>query len=246
MIEAPRLAVIVPALNEAGNIGHLVEEVRAAATTLEGISETSIYIVDNGSTDDTAAVARAAGAVVVDEPRRGYGRACLAGALAATDADLLVYMDGDRSEVPGEMGRVLAPLLAGQADLVVGSRVRGDLEEGALTPAQRWGNRVASWFLFLVYRVRLTDLGPYRAISRDHLLGLDLQEMTYGWPTEMIARAAHTGLRFQEVPVSCRRRRAGVSKVSGSVKASALTGWRIVNVIWSVRRSGRMAAGGDA
>jgi glycosyltransferase involved in cell wall biosynthesis len=231
--------VIVPALDEEGNIAALVEEVREAAKSLEGVTLSGIYVVDNGSTDRTAEVARAAGAQVVLEPVRGYGRACLSGAMAATDADVLIFMDGDRSEVPSEMGLVLGPWLAGEADLVVGSRVRGDTERGALTPPQRWGNRVASWFLFLVYRIRVTDLGPYRAISRGQLLALDMQEITYGWPTEMIARAAKSGLRFTEVPVSCRRRRAGVSKVSGNLKASLLTGWRIVNVIYGVRRSGR-------
>jgi glycosyltransferase involved in cell wall biosynthesis len=231
------MAVIVPALNEEGNIGHLVDEVRQAARKLEGVTLQGIYVVDNGSTDDTARVAAEAGAMVVGEPVRGYGRACLSGALAADGADLLVFMDGDRSEVPAEMSRVLAPVLAGEADLVVGSRVRGMAEPGALTPPQRWGNRVASWMLFLVYRIRVTDLGPYRAISRRQLLALDMQELTYGWPTEMIARSARAGLRFREVPVTCRRRRAGVSKVSGNLKASALTGWRIVNVVIGVRRA---------
>lgn len=237
MSQIATAAVIIPALNEEGNIAALVAEVRQAGESLRGVSICSIYVVDNGSTDATAAVAREAGAIVVSEPVPGYGRACFQGVLAASDAEILIFMDGDRSEVPAEMERVLAPLLADTTDLVLGSRVRGDLEAGALTAAQRWGNRVASWFLFLGYRVRITDLGPFRAISRQHLLDLGMQEMTYGWPTEMIARAAEAGLRIEEVPVSCRRRRAGISKVSGSFRASVLTGWRIVNVIFSVRRA---------
>lgn len=231
-----RAAVVIPALNEEGNIPRLIEEIRAASPNL-GVCIRAICVVDNGSVDATAEVARRAGARVVSEPVRGYGRACLSGAIANDDVDLLIYMDGDRSEIPAEMGRVLAPLLAGEADLVVGSRVRGQMEPGALTPSQRWGNRFAGWFLFLFYRVRITDLGPFRAIRRADLLALGMSEMTYGWPTEMIARSARAGLRFQEVPVSCRRRAAGVSKVSGNAKASLLTGWRIFNVILGVRRA---------
>jgi glycosyltransferase involved in cell wall biosynthesis len=234
-----KTAVIVPALNEEGNIAELIAEIRAVS--VPGIAIETICIVDNGSTDGTAAVATAAGAKVVAEPVRGYGRACLSGALACEEAELLIFMDGDRSEVPAEMERVAAPVLAGKADLVAGSRVRGHVEPGALTPAQRWGNRVASWFMFLFYRVRITDLGPYRAIRRSDLLGLGMTEMTFGWPSEMIARAAHSGLRFAEVPVSCRRRAAGVSKVSGNLKASLLTGWRIFNVLFKVRRERKPA-----
>lgn len=243
MSEPRTAAVIVPALNEEGNIAALIAEIRQAATTLDGVVVTTICVVDNGSTDGTAVIAREAGAMVVGQPVRGYGRACLTGALACVDTDLLIFMDGDRSEVPGEMPILLAPVLSGQADLVVGSRVRGRMEPGALSPAQRWGNRVAGWFMLLCYRVRISDLGPYRVIRRNDLLALEMQEMTYGWPSEMIARAARAGLRFHEVPVTCRRRAAGESKVSGSVRASLLTGWRIVNVIVGVRRAPRPRLG---
>lgn len=233
----PTLGIVIPALNEEGNIPLLIDEIREAIASLSGVTVVGIYVVDNGSTDATADVSRRAGAIAVDEPIRGYGRACRSGAIAANEADILVFMDGDRSEVPAEMPLVLAPLLAGDADLVVGSRVRGSVEPGALIFAQRWGNRVASWMLFIMYRVKVTDLGPYRAIRRRHLLGLDMQELTYGWPTEMIARSVRAGLRFQEVPVSCRRRRAGKSKVSGNLRAACLTGWRILNVLIGVRRA---------
>jgi len=233
----PTAAVIVPALDEEENIGLLVEEIKAAAACLQDVDVTIICVVDNGSTDATAGVALAAGAMVVHEPRRGYGQSCLSGAIACEGADLLIYMDGDRSEVPAEMGFLVAPVLAGDADLVIGSRVRGRLEPGALTSAQRWGNRVASWLMLAQYRVHISDLGPYRVIRREHLLSLGMTEMSYGWPSEMIARAAKAGLRIQELPVSCRRRAAGVSKVSGNLKASALTGWRIANVIFGVGRS---------
>lgn len=233
----PTVAVIVPALNEAGNIAALVDEISAAAATLRGVRFGGVYVVDNGSTDGTACVARDAGATVIPQPVPGYGRACLTGARDCGDVDILVFMDGDRSEVPAEMQRVLDPVLTGEADLVVGSRVRGTMEPGALTPAQVWGNRVAGWLMLLIYRVRITDLGPYRAIHREQLLGLDMREMTYGWPSEMIARATRAGLRFREVPVSCRRRTAGESKVSGNLRASLLTGWRILNVLVGVRRA---------
>jgi glycosyltransferase involved in cell wall biosynthesis len=231
-------AVIVPALNEEGNIPGLIAEIQAviAAGALP-VTVRAICVVDNGSTDATARVAAEAGARVVSAPTPGYGRACLAGALACDDVDVLIFMDGDRSEVPAEMPALLAPLLAGEADLVVGSRVRGHAEPGALSPQQRVGNRVATLVLGALFRIHVTDLGPYRAIRRRDLLALGMTEMTYGWPTEMIARAVHAGLRFQEIPVSCRRRTTGVSKVSGNFKASARTGWRVFNVIFTVRRS---------
>ena len=244
MSAGPTIAVIIPALDEEGNIGHLVSDVLAAVNLRPDVARSSVIVVDNGSRDRTADVARDAGATVVSEPVRGYGRACLAGAMAA-DADILVFMDGDRSEVPAEMGRVLDPVLAGEADLVVGSRIRGRAEAGALTMPQRWGNRVAGWLIFALYRVRVTDPGPFRAIRRSDLLALGMREMTYGWPTEMIARAARAGLRFQEVPVSCRRRRAGESKVSGNLRASLQTGWRMANVIFGVWRSPGIAQGGQ-
>ena len=232
----PTAAVVVPALNEEESIGGLIAEIRAAATSaaLPARIE-AIVVVDNGSTDATAARAAAAGATVVSEPRRGYGRACLSGAEAAAPADLLVFMDGDRSEVPAEMGKLLRPVVAGEADLALGSRVAGTAEPGALSPQQRAGNAVAALLLGWLYGVRVSDLPPYRVIRRADLARLGMAEMTYGWPVEMIARAAQRGLRVQEVPVSCRRRAGGVSKVSGNAKASLHAGYRIVRAILRVR-----------
>jgi len=235
---APTVAVIVPALNEAGNVAALIAEIRAYADSgMAPVTIRTICIVDNGSTDATAKVAAAAGARVVSEPVAGYGRACFAGARANDDVDILVFMDGDRSEVPAEMSLVLTPLLDGRADLVVGSRILGHAEPGALSPQQVLGNRVATVVMGFLFRIKITDLGPYRAIRRADLMALGMTEMTYGWPTEMIARAAHSGLRFQEVPVTCRRRVTGVSKVSGNFKASVRTGWRVFDTIFTVRRS---------
>ena len=242
----PTVAVIVPALNEEGNVPDLIAEIRAVADSGALPADVkTICIVDNGSTDSTASVAAAAGARVVSEPTPGYGRACFAGVNACDDVDILVFMDGDRSEIPAEMPLVLAPLLAGEADLVVGSRVRGHAEPGALSPQQIAGNRIATLVLGALFQIRVTDLGPYRAIRRNDLLALNMTEMTYGWPTEMIARAAHDGLRFQEVPISCRRRATGVSKVSGNFKASARTGWRVFHTIFAVKRSPKRVHGRD-
>jgi len=231
-------AIIVPALNEEGNVADLIAEVREVIDRCDlGVEVKRICIVDNGSTDATAERAAAAGAKVVSDPIRGYGRACYRGMLANDDVDILIYMDGDRAEVPAELPIVLGPLLDGTADLVVGSRVLGHAEPGALSFPQRFGNGVAGRVIWRLYRVRITDLGPYRAIRRRDLLELGMKEMTYGWPTEMIARAARKGLRVQEVPVTCRRRATGESKVSGNLKASVKTGWRVFSIIFSVRRS---------
>ena len=233
----PTAAIVIPALNEDGNIGDLIAEIRDAVTARDpGVEISRICVVDNGSTDATAERACQAGATVVSEPVRGYGRACFAGMIANDDVDILIYMDGDRAEVPAELPIVLGPLLSGKADLVVGSRVLGTAEPGALSIPQRFGNGVAGKVIWRLYRVRITDLGPYRAIHRADLLALDMQEMTYGWPTEMIARAARNGLRVQEVPVTCRRRATGESKVSGNLMASLKTGWRVFSIIFSVRR----------
>jgi glycosyltransferase involved in cell wall biosynthesis len=170
------------------------------------------------------------------EPRRGYGRACLTGVLAATGADIIVLMDGDRSDQPAELPLLLAPLLAGRADLVVGSRILGSHEPGSLLPQQIFGNRVATFLLRLVYGIRMTDIGPFRVIRRDRLLELGMREMTYGWSIEMIARAARTGLTVVEIPVSYRKRAAGESKVSGNLRASLKAGYRIMLAIVRARR----------
>ena len=191
-----RAVVVIPCLNEEDAIGLLVADVRAVAASPDlPVDVTSILVVDNGSTDRTAAVAEAAGATVVPEPRRGYGRACLTGVEAAGEVDLIVLMDGDRSDRPDELPLLLAPLLAGEADLVIGSRLLGSYEPGSLLPQQIVGNKVAAVLLRLLYGVRVTDIGPFRVIRRNTLLGLGMCEMTYGWSVEMIARAATAGSR---------------------------------------------------
>jgi glycosyltransferase involved in cell wall biosynthesis len=215
-----RVSVVIPALNEEAAIGGVVGEVPRALVH-------EIIVVDNGSTDRTAALASAAGARVVHEPARGYGAACLAGALAASDADVIVFLDGDRNEDPRELPIVLTPVLAGQADLVIGSRARGGAAPGALTPQQRVGNRVVTVLLRLLYGVSLTDIGPFRAIPTRVLRDLAMEHKTYGWPVEMVVKAARRGYRIVEVPVTCRAR-LGRSKVAGTLKGSVLAGYHLL------------------
>ncbi len=232
----PTAAIVIPCLNEEESIGGLIAEILAvAADPMLPIVVNGIYVVDNGSTDRTADVARSVGARVVSEPRRGYGRACLTGVLATGDVDLIVLMDGDRSDVPAELPLLLAPILRGEAELVLGSRMLGSYEPGSLLPQQIFGNRVAAILFRIVYRVRITDIGPFRVIPRDALLALGMREMTYGWSIEMIARAVRAGLTVREVPVTYRKRAGGVSKVSGNFRASIRAGYRILGAILRAR-----------
>ena len=214
-----KIVAIIPALNEDGSIGQVV-----AAVPRDLVSQ--VIVVDNGSTDRTAEVAGAAGATVVLQRERGYGAACHAGLMASVGADLLVFLDGDRSDVPEEAPFVLAPILEGKADLVVGSRLAGRREPGAMLPHALFGNWLASKVLRALYRVQITDLGSFRAIHRKALLELGMQERTFGWPVEMIAKAARRGYRIVEVPVSYRRR-IGRSKVAGTLKGSILAAYYI-------------------
>jgi glycosyltransferase involved in cell wall biosynthesis len=218
-----KIAVIVPALNEAGNIQRLVAEVLDT-------SPVHVIVVDNGSTDGTADEARAAGAQVVHEPRRGYGYACAAGVAAASGADVLAFLDGDYSSLPSELPVILGPILADEADLVLGSRPRGHIAAGAMPPQQRFGNWLASRLMNWLYGLSITDLGPYRAIRRTLLETLDMREMTYGWPTEMMVKAAKRSARIVEVPVSFQSRQAGRSKISGTLRGTILAGWHILRV----------------
>ncbi|MCS7017267.1 MAG: glycosyltransferase family 2 protein, partial [Gemmatales bacterium] len=210
-----RVGVIIPALNEELALPHVLRDLPA------GVDD--VVVVDNGSTDNTSAVARAAGARVVYEPERGYGAACQRGLAELNPCDVVVFLDGDYSDYPQEMPRLVQPIAQDRADLVIGSRTRGRCLRGALTLQQRIGNALASAWLRLVWNQPVSDLGPFRAIRRDCLQRLGLRDRNYGWTVEMQIAAARRGLRVVEVPVSYRPR-LGQSKISGTLRGSLAAG----------------------
>jgi len=217
------VAVVLPCLDEEEAIADLVREILAQQVDC-------VIVVDNGSTDRTAERAREAGAQVVSEPKRGYGRACAAG-LAAVPPDIAIacYMDGDGSDVPAFISAVVRPIAENRADFVMGSRVRGRRERGSMTAQQIVAGRLAGLLLRLVYSVRFTDMSPFRAMRVDRMRALDMTEQTYGWNLEMQMRVAAAGLRVLEVPVDHRRRRGGVSKVSGNFIVGLQAGLKIAS-----------------
>ncbi len=229
------LAIVMPALNEEGAIGQQIAALRTQFIR-SVLPVPRILVVDNGSTDGTAHVAHAAGAEVVSEPRRGYGFACLAGVRAATGADVVLLMDADGSDDLAGAARVAEIVLRGDADLAMGSRTVGQVEAHALTPQQRAGNAVGTLLLRLLYGVRVSDIGPTRAIRRDALLQLDMHEMGYGWSVEMLAKAARAGLRIHELPVDYHARTAGRSKVSGTLRGTLLASQHMLSALVRYRR----------
>ncbi len=231
------IAVVIPALNEEAALGPVLAAIPRAG---DDWRVREVVVADNGSTDRTAEVARAGGATVVREPRRGYGAACLA-ALAHLRRDppeVVAFLDGDGSDDPGELPALLAPILQNEAELVIGSRVLGEREPGALTPVQEFGNVVACSMLRIAFGVRHTDLGPFRAIRWNALQRLGMRDPDYGWTVEMQARAARLGLRGVEIPVRYRRRRAGTSKVAGTLRGAWGAGTKILWTIGRVRLGG--------
>ena len=189
-----------------------------------------VIIADNGSTDGTADLAKAAGATVVHVAEPGYGRACQAAIAAAGACDILVFMDGDASDDPADLPALVEPILSDDADLVIGSRILGDCDPGALTLQQRFGNRLACVLMHLIWGYRFTDLGPFRAIRKSSYDTLDMTAPTFGWTVEMQIRALKRGLRCTEIPVHYRKR-IGTSKISGTVKGVILAGWYILGTI---------------
>ncbi len=218
------ISVIIPAINEEANIGRVIEEIP------DWVDE--VLVVDNGSTDNTVTIARSHGAKVIHEAERGYGAACLRGiAELNSQNDIVVFLDGDYSDYPGEMHLLVDPIIDRQADMVIGSRIANALP-GALTPQARFGNwlscRLMRWF----WGVQYTDLGPFRAIRRESLISLNMKDRNYGWTVEMQIKAAQRGIRELEVPVRYRKRGGGKSKVSGNIRGIIGAGTKILAVIF--------------
>jgi glycosyltransferase involved in cell wall biosynthesis len=218
--QRPRVAVVIPTLNEEEPIGEVVRAVPRAVVD-------EIVVADSGSSDRTVERARAAGARVVVERRRGYGRACAAGARATRDCDIVVFLDGDGSDRPELIPQLLAPILDGTHDFVIGSRTRGEREPGSMNALQIAAGYTAGALTRLLYGVAYTDMCAFRAIRRASLDRLGMREMTYGWNLEMQMRAARAGLRILEMPIAHRRRMGGASKVSGTVTGTLKAGLRI-------------------
>ncbi len=218
------ISVVIPALNEHESIGHVV-----ASMPWHLIAE--CIVVDNGSTDGTGAIAAAAGARVIQSPR-GYGTACLAGSNAAlSTSEIIVFMDGDGSDIVDDLERLTSPIVAGEADFVLGSRIAGKREPGSMLPSQVFAGRLVGALLKVFLGASYTDMGPFRAIRRSSLDELRMQELTYGWNLEMQIKAVQHGLRVREITVDYRNRIGGVSKVSGDLRASAKAAVRILEVL---------------
>lgn len=220
------IALIIPTLNEADSIGPLLAEIP------KGIVD-RIIVADGGSRDATADVARAHGAEVF-AAGKGFGRACLGASQYAEDADIVVFMDGDGADDPSQLGTLLAPLIAGEADFVIASRVARLREAGSMSPHQVFAGWLLGWGVKGLYGVRFTDMCTFRAVRRDVLLGLNLREMTYGWNIEMQMRVAQAGLRCREIPVPYRCRIGGESKVAGSLRGTVRAASRIIGTFLRV------------
>lgn len=221
------ILVIIPAFNEALSIGQVISEIP------DLISE--IIVVNNNSTDNTAAVATVAGATVLFEEQMGYGYACLKGIKYAgkrsKTPQIIVFMDGDYSDFPEDLHKVIAPILAGEADFVIGARDKKLREEGSMTPQQVFGNWLATFLMKLLFKAKFTDLGPFRAIRYEQLIALEMEDKTYGWTVEMQLKVLKKKIAYTEVPVRYKKR-IGISKVSGTVKGSIFAGIKILGWIF--------------
>ncbi|MEQ8243235.1 glycosyltransferase family 2 protein [Fulvivirga sp.] len=219
--------VIIPAFNEENGVGSVIKEIP------KGLVE-EVIVVNNASTDQTEKEAVKAGATVLKEEVKGYGRACLKGmhyiSMKQVKPDIVVFIDADHSDYPEEIPYLLKPIIDDDIDFVIGSRALGKKERGAMTPQQVFGNWLATSLMRLFYNVRFTDLGPFRAIKYEKLMALDMQDKTYGWTVEMQLKAAKMKMKCVEVPVNYRKR-IGFSKISGTVKGTILAGYKI---IWTI------------
>lgn len=222
-----KIVVIIPAFNEENAIGNVVRDIPKGL-----VSE--ILVVNNNSNDATKDIAVKAGATVLDEPKQGYGNACLKGILYTKNMnpapDIIVFIDADYSDHPEEMPDLVTPIIEDGYDLVIGSRALGVKERGAMTPQQVYGNMLATGLMKLLYGVRYTDLGPFRAIRYDALLKLDMKDKTYGWTVEMQLKAAKNKMKITEVPVNYRKR-IGFSKISGTIKGTFMAAYKIIATI---------------
>jgi glycosyltransferase involved in cell wall biosynthesis len=223
-----QVCAVIPALNEEASIGLVLRDLPRTLVD-------AVIVVDNGSSDATAERAAAAGACVVREPRRGYGQACLAGIAALPlDCDVVLFLDADHSDHAEEAVLLLEPIARGEADLVIGSRRLGKAERGALLPQARFGNALACFLMRLLFGHRYTDLGPFRAITREALRRIGMVDTNFGWTVEMQIKALRHGLRVVDVPVSYRCR-TGVSKITGTLGGTLRAGWKI---LWTIFRYG--------
>lgn len=234
-----RVGVVIPAWNEEASIGLVVTGLRALLDSHGHPLVDEIVVADNGSEDNTATIANAAGAKVVYESIPGYGHACMRAISALDSADIIVFMDGDHAFFPEDLPQLLLPLTCG-ADFVVGSRALGHAEAGSLTPQQKWGNRLAVLLIHHLWGCQYTDLGPFRAIRRELFGTLNMQEFTYGWTVEMQIKVLQAGFRVCEVPVNTRVR-LGQSKVSGTLKGSIGAAYGILSTIANLWRQQKVS-----
>ena len=226
----PIIDVLIPAFNEEGSIGKVIRDIPKSVR--------HVIVVNNNSKDNTRHVAEKAGAIVLDEPVMGYGKACLTGMSHLVnldeEPDILVFLDGDYSDYPEQLLAVIDPILKQDYDMVIGSRARGNRESGSMTLPQVFGNWLATSLMKVIYKTDYSDLGPFRAIKWDKLKGLGMVDQNYGWTIEMQIKAAKSGFKTTEVPVDYRKR-IGVSKVSGTIKGVIGAGYKILWTIWRYR-----------
>lgn len=222
-----KIVVLIPAYNEENAVGKVIEEIPKDLVD-------EIVVVNNNSTDQTSFAAQKHGATVIDEPVKGYGRACLTGldyVRQRKQTDIVVFLDADYSDYPEEMRKLVEPILSNQCKLVIGSRALGNRESGSMTIPQRFGNWLACGLIQLIYQVKYTDLGPFRAIDYPSLLALDMKDKSFGWTVEMQVKAAKQKLPFQELPVNYRKR-IGFSKISGTIRGTFMAGYKIITTIF--------------